>query len=63
MWPQPYRIKCGARVKDVLETKLKRLVCDGTLTLAEAQKEIATNWIPAYAKYVDKDGCPEIDEK
>lgn len=27
LWPQPYRIKCGARVKDVVETKLKRLVC------------------------------------
>jgi hypothetical protein len=63
LWPQPYRIKCGARIKDALETKLKRMVCDGQLTLAEAQKAIATNWIAGYKKYVDKDGCPELDEE
>jgi hypothetical protein len=63
LWPQPYRITCGARVKDVVETKLKRMVCDGEITLAEAQKVIATNWIAAYKKYVHSEGCPEIDEK
>jgi hypothetical protein len=63
LWPQPYRIKCGARIKDVLETKLKRMVCDGRMTLAAAQKAIATNWIAAYKKYVDKDGCPQVDEE
>jgi hypothetical protein len=40
------------------------MVCDdGKLTLAEAQKAIATNWIAAYKKYVDKEGCPELDEE
>jgi hypothetical protein len=63
LWPEPYRIKCGARIKDTLETKLKRMVCDGKMTLAEAQKAIATNWIAAYRKYIDKDGCPDLDEK
>jgi hypothetical protein len=63
LWPQPYRIKCGARIKDALETKLKRMVCDGKLTLAEAQKAIAANWIAAHRKYVDKDGCPDLDEE
>ena len=63
MWPEPYRIQCGARIKDVLETKLKRMVCDGKMTLKEAQKAIATNWIAAYKKYVDKNGCPEVDEE
>lgn len=63
LWPQPYRIKCGARIKDVLETKLKRLVCDGKLTLADAQKAIATNWVAAYKKYVHTEGCPDIDEQ
>ena len=43
LWPEPYRIKCGARIKDVLETKLKRMVCDGKMTLKEAQHLIATN--------------------
>jgi len=63
LWPQPYRIKCGARIKDALETKLKRMVCDGKLTLVEAQKSITTNWIAAYKKFVDKDGCPDLDEE
>ena len=63
LWPQPYRIKCGARIKDVLETKLKRMVCDGKITLEEAQHAIATNWIAAYKNYVHKEGCPEIDEE
>jgi len=63
LWPEPYRIQCGARIKDVLETKLKRMVCDGKLTLQEAQEAIAKNWIAAYKKYVHKEGCPEIDEE
>lgn len=63
LWPEPYRIKCGARIKDVLETKLKRMVCDGTMTLKDAQHLIATNWIAAYKKYVDKQGCPNVDEE
>ena len=63
LWPEPYRIQCGARIKDVLETKLKRMVCDGKITLKQAQQAIATNWIAAYKKYVDKNGCPEVDEE
>ena len=39
-----------ARVKDALETHLHFLVCQGELTLAEAQKEISNNWIAAYQK-------------
>lgn len=59
LWPQPYDRQCGARVKDVVETRLKRLICDGKITLAEAQKAISTNWITAYKKYVNREGCPE----
>jgi len=61
LWPQQYDRQCGARVKDVLETRLKRMVCAGNLTLAEAQKAISTNWITAYKKYINKEGCPEIE--
>jgi len=63
LWPEPYRIQCGARIKDVVETKLKRMVCDGKMTLEDAQHTISTNWIAAYKKYVSKSGCPEIDEE
>jgi hypothetical protein len=50
LWPQPY-IGANARKKDVLETKLKRMVCDGSLKLADAQHAIL-NWGVSYAKYV-----------
>jgi hypothetical protein len=39
-------------VKDALERKLHNLVCAGELDLKTAQREIASNWIEAYKKYV-----------
>jgi anti-sigma factor RsiW len=44
-----------AEVKDALENRLREMVCDGSLDLAEAQHEIATNWISAYKKYFHTD--------
>jgi hypothetical protein len=54
LWPQPYAGQWGARVKDKLEQRLNKLVCDGTLTLKEAQAAIASDWISAYRKFVDR---------
>jgi hypothetical protein len=51
LWAQPYLPVPGARQKDVLETFLKRRTCSGAITLAEAQKEISTDWYAAYLKY------------
>ena len=34
----------GAESKDVVENRLHREVCNGALTLAQAQQEIMTNW-------------------
>jgi hypothetical protein len=51
LWPEPYAGN-GARKKDVIETKLKRLVCSGDVKLADAQKAIAINWVLAYNKYI-----------
>ncbi|MGA3057455.1 MAG: hypothetical protein ABSE70_05380 [Candidatus Limnocylindrales bacterium] len=51
LWPEPYTISLsdgrsvGARVKDVFETKLKKQVCAGTMTLAQAQTEIGIHWV------------------
>lgn len=50
LWPQPY-VGSNARKKDVLETKLKRMVCDGSLKLVDAQHAIL-DWANSYAKYV-----------
>lgn len=52
LWPQKWDGQWGAHRKDVIETKLKRLVCDHTITLNEAQQAISTNWIAAYQKYI-----------
>jgi hypothetical protein len=41
-------------VKDVLERKLHNLVCAGKVDLKTAQREIASNWIEAYKKYVSE---------
>lgn len=52
LWPQPYEGEWNAHQKDVLESKLKRLVCSGTMPLEEAQYIIANDWISAYKQYV-----------
>lgn len=52
LWPEHWSEPWGAHRKDVVETKLKRLVCSHQITLAEAQKAISDNWMAAYVKYV-----------
>jgi hypothetical protein len=52
LWPHSYSATAwNAQVKDALEDRLRELVCDGSLELAVAQREIAANWIAAYKKY------------
>ena len=54
LWPQPYGAPVwNAYVKDELEQHLRRMVCDGALDLATAQRDIATDWIGAYRRYFD----------
>jgi len=52
LWPQKWSEPWGAHRKDVLETKIKHLICDGKLSLADGQHAIQTDWIAAYLKYV-----------
>jgi hypothetical protein len=54
LWPEPdYGGAHGFYLnpKDRLETALKHLVCGGRLTLAEAQRQIAANWVAAMHRY------------
>jgi hypothetical protein len=54
LWPEPdYPGRHGFYLnpKDRVETSLKHRVCDGRMTLAAAQHEIASNWVPALARY------------
>jgi hypothetical protein len=55
LWPHSYSSLWNARVKDALEDRLRDMVCDGELELADAQREIAGNWIEAYKKYFHTD--------
>jgi hypothetical protein len=53
LWPQPYQgTDWNAHVKDHLENRLKEMVCKNNLPLAQAQKEISTNWIDAYKQHI-----------
>lgn len=49
---QPYEGALGARQKDRLELKLHDMVCAGELDLAIAQREIGSDWVVAYTKYI-----------
>lgn len=63
LWPQSYAARCGARIKDMLELHLQRKVCAGEITLVEAQKALASDWIAAYKLYVHPEGCPVPEDE
>jgi hypothetical protein len=52
LWPEPAKGDWNATQKDALEHKLLALVCDGTLTVKQAQGAIKKNWTLAYTQYV-----------
>ncbi|WP_295751617.1 hypothetical protein [Undibacterium sp.] len=49
---QPYQGTLGAKQKDRLELKLLDMVCKHEINLDSAQREIGTDWVSAYGKYV-----------
>jgi hypothetical protein len=53
LWPEPYNTTIngktiGAHQKDKVEDLLKKKVCDGTITLKEAQIQITGDWYKIY---------------
>lgn len=50
LWPEAASPKPGFHEKDMVENYLHAQVCNGTVTLQEAQKEISTNWLEVYNK-------------
>jgi hypothetical protein len=52
LFPESANPRPGFHEKDRLEDRLHRLVCDGTLGLAAAQKMIRSDWLRAYRRYV-----------
>jgi hypothetical protein len=49
LWPQPYASP-GAHEKDAEENLLKRQVCAGKITVAEAGLSLAGNWLASYER-------------
>ncbi|HXS60495.1 MAG TPA: hypothetical protein VN703_06755 [Candidatus Sulfopaludibacter sp.] len=54
LWPEPGYGQYNFHVKDKFENYLHNAVCEGSMRLDEAQKEIATNWVGNWKK----DGQP-----
>ena len=52
LWPEPRQSEWGADKKDQFEFVLYKMVCAHEIALADAQREIATDWIAAWKKYV-----------
>lgn len=53
LWPEPYQgTAWNAHVKDRLENFLHAQVCAGTISLDQAQQEIAADWITSYKKHL-----------
>lgn len=53
LWPQSWEGNYNAYIKDKLEKKLRKLVCTNKISLKQAQKEINSDWIKTYHKYVE----------
>ena len=56
LWPEPRKGEWNASRKDDLEYIIYRMVCRGEIPLADAQREMASDWIGAYKKYVHEKG-------
>lgn len=48
LWPEPYSGTYGAKAKDKVENYLHSQVCNGGMSLADAQNKITTNWETVY---------------
>jgi hypothetical protein len=51
LWPEPFETSVpdgGAHAKDRVESYLRAEVCSGSLTLEQAQREIAQDWYRVY---------------
>ena len=54
LWPEPAEPTPGFHQKDKVENYLHAQVCSGAMTLEEAQRQIATNWLAVYDQMPNK---------
>ena len=50
LWPEPASPIPGFHEKDKVENYLHEQVCNNSMTLQEAQREISTDWYAVYLK-------------
>ena len=50
IWPEPASPTPGFHEKDKVENYLHKQVCDGKISLQEAQVEIANNWLSVFSQ-------------
>ena len=48
LWPEPAEPRPGFHEKDKVENYLHKQVCDGFISLEQAQQQISTNWLEVY---------------
>jgi hypothetical protein len=48
LWPEPAEPRPGFHEKDKVENYLHKQVCDGTMSLEDAQYQIAHDWMAVY---------------
>ncbi len=54
LWPEPAEPRPGFHEKDKVENYLHDQVCNGAISLQQAQVEIATNWLGVYDRMPSK---------
>jgi hypothetical protein len=53
LWPQSYTtLPWNAHKKDVLENRLHKMICEGSISIQQAQQEISSDWVATYTKYI-----------
>jgi len=52
LWAQPHYGTWNSFVKDDLEDYLNAQVCDGKMSLVQAQQDIASNWVYYYQQFI-----------
>ncbi len=64
LWPQRYAAPVwNAYVKDALEQHLVQMVCTEQIDLAQAQREIATDWVAAYKRHFATDAPLHVGQR
>jgi hypothetical protein len=61
LWPEASEPKPGFHEKDQVENFLHDEICDGKISLREAQIEIATDWLQVYKRIPANTSSSDID--